>query len=206
MGKLPARSGALIGSFWEQAWFDGLCDALEHRGARIDWYGNNRSRWVRYPERDLLRAGITAHGVVSEEQLAAALRRYPFVIVPVGMLDGTELHPGIARLSLPGRILFTAAASNTPVIVVGNENTCGAHFVRRFGIGEVVPYDGAKLVAAMDRLSQPEAQAKLRANALRIAPALSDRGISAWLTASIERGQPADSRFEDLFARYRAES
>jgi hypothetical protein len=204
-GGKPPRTGALIGSFWEQAWFDRLCDALESCGAHIDWYGNNRSRWVRYPERDLVRAGITAHGIVPEEQLAAELRRQPFVIVPVGTLDGAELHPGISRLSLPGRILFVAASSNTPVLVVGNENTSGAHFVKHFGIGQVVPYDGAKLAAAMDHVSRPEAQRELRANALRIAPALSDRGVSPWLATSVRLGRPADSRFEDLFARYRAE-
>lgn len=205
-GSPPSsRAGALIGSFWEQSWFDRLCDALASCGARVDWYGNNRSRWVRYPEKDLRRAGITAHGVVSEEQLAAELRRHPFVIVPVGMLDAGELHPGIARLSLPGRILFAAASSNTPVLVVGSENTSGAHFVKHFGIGEVVPYEGAAIGAAMDRLSRPETQRELRANALRIAPALSDHSVSEWWSASVLMARPADSRFEDLFARYRVE-
>src|SRR5262249_55467554 len=120
------RKAALIGSFWEQSWFNNLCDALEQSDADVDWYGNNRSRWLRYPEKDLKRAGITAHGVIPEDQLARDLRRHSIVIVPVGTLDDEERHPGVVRLSLPGRILFAAATSNTPVLIVGSNKTCGA--------------------------------------------------------------------------------
>ena len=197
-----SRRGALLGSFWEQSSFDWLCSALERCDSQIDWYGNNHSRWIQFPEKDLARAGITVHGVVAEDRLAVELRRYPFVIVPVGTLDGAELQAGVARLSLPGRILFAASASNTPILIVGSEKTCGAHFVKHFGIGEVVPYDSDRVAAAMDRLSRPEIQEKMRANAVRIAPALSDQGISQWLAHSIRVGKPADQRFEDLFAEY----
>ena len=200
-----SRRGALLGSFWEQSWFDCLCSVLERCDRQIDWYGNHRSRWLQFPEKDLARAGITAHGVVPEERLAVELHRYPFVIVPVGTLEGAELQSGVARFSLPGRILFAAAASNTPILIVGSEQTCGAHFVNHFGIGEVVPYDGDRVAAAMEWLSRPEIQEKMRANAIRIAPSLSDRGIAQWLAHSIRVGKPADQRFEDLFAEYGAE-
>jgi len=66
-GNGTRRKAALIGSFWEQSWFNNLCNALEQCDADVDWYGNNRSRWLRYPEKDLARAGITAHGVVPED-------------------------------------------------------------------------------------------------------------------------------------------
>src|SRR6202011_4671559 len=197
-----ARRGALMGSFWDQSWFDLLCSELKGSGWRIDWYGNNRSPFLKFRTKDLARAGITPLGVVSEKRLALELRKYPFVIVPAALLDGRETDQGVASLSLPGRILFAAATSNTPILVVGSENTCAARFVRHFGIGETVPYNSAKLSVTMNRLSDPAVQPVLRRNAATIAPAFSDHGIVDWLQTSIQQGRHADTRFEDAFAGY----
>jgi hypothetical protein len=195
-----AKRGALLGSFWDQSWFDQLCAALEPSHYRIDWYGQNRSPWLKFPPEDLARAGITPFGILPEERLAVELRQYPFVIVPCGALGGKETNVGVASLSLPGRILFAAATSHTPILLVGSERSCGARFVERFGIGVTVPYDAARLAEAMKRLSQPQLQAEMRRKAAAIAGALSDRGVVDWLSEAIERGEPPDSRFEDLFA------
>jgi hypothetical protein len=198
------RRGALIGSFWDQSWYDRLCSVLSQCRCRIDWFGNNKSPWLDLSPARLAKAGIVAHGIIPEEQLARQLADYPFVIVPVGALDGKECNTGVAWLSLPGRILFAAATSHTPVLIVGSERTCGARFVAHFGIGEVVPYDAAAVSAAMDRMSAPEAQQRMRAAASRVGPVLSDGGVSGWLAKSIELGFPADGRFEDLFSGYEA--
>jgi hypothetical protein len=198
-------TGALIGSFWDQSWFDRLCAILGECGRRIDWFGNNRSPWFDLSEEKLAKAGIQAHGIVPEYRLAEELAKYPYVIVPTGSLDGAESSTGVARLSLPGRILFTVATSNTPVLLVGSPSTCGARFVNHFGVGEVVPYDAGAVSAAMDRMCDPEAQARMRQAAARIAPLLSDRGIAEWLRQSIDLGFPADRRFEDLFCGYDAQ-
>jgi hypothetical protein len=196
------KQGALIGSFWDQLWFDRLCSVLAPSGYRIDWYGNNQSPWVKFPPDQMAQAGIASHGIVPEERLAVILRKYPFVIVPVGTLESEETNTGVASLSLPGRILFAAASSHTPILIVGSRRTCGAHFVRHFDIGENVPYDAEEVAAAMGRLSDPGVQARMRRKAAAIAPALSDRGVVDWLASSIELGRVADTRFEDLFAGY----
>ena len=195
-----AKKGALLGSFWDQSWFDQLCDALQPCHYHIDWYGQNRSPWLKFPPEDLKRAGITPFGILPEEPLAVELRKYPFVIVPCGVLGGRETNPGVASLSLPGRILFAAATSHTPILLVGSERSCGARFVERFGIGTTVPYDAARLGEAMKRLCQPQLQIEMRRKAAAIAGVLSDRGVVDWLMEAIERGDPPDSRFEDLFA------
>jgi hypothetical protein len=197
---LRVKRAALLGSFWNQSWFDQLCTALEPCHYRIDWYGQNRSPWLKFPPEDLARAGITPFGILPEDRLAAELRKYPFVIVPCGELGGKDTNIGVASLSLPGRILFAAATSHTPILLVGSERSCGARFVERFGIGVTIPYDAAKLAEAMKRLSDPQLQAEMRRNAAAIAGALSDRGVVDWLWKAIERGEPPDSRFEDLFA------
>jgi hypothetical protein len=196
--------GALMGSFWDQSWFDRLCSIVSRCGRRIDWFGNNKSPWFDLSPKRLAKAGIEAHGIVPEDRLARELAKYPFVIVPVGALDGKESNTGVARLSLPGRILFAVATSQTPVLVVGSPRTCAARFVAHFGVGEVAPYDAHAVTAAMERMSRPEAQQRMRQAAARIAPVLSDRGIPEWLRQSIDRGIPADRRFEDLFSGYDA--
>lgn len=198
------RRGALIGSFWDQSSFNRLCTALADCACEIDWFGNNKSPWLNYSDTHLACAGIRAHGILPEAQLAARLKEYPFVIVPVGTLETGESNSGVARLSLPGRILFALAASHTPVLILGDPRTCGARFVTHFGVGEVAPYDSTLICEAMDRMSRPEHQRRMRQNAARIASALSDRGVPEWLERSIELERPADSRFEDLFAAYDA--
>jgi hypothetical protein len=199
------RRGALIGSFWDQSWYDRLCSVLSRCDCSIDWFGNNKSPWFDLSPKSLEQAGIRAHGVVAEDRLARELANYPFVIVPVGSLDGMESNKGVASLSLPGRILFAVATSHTPVLIVGSDRTCGARFVAHFGVGEVVPYDASAVSAAMDRMSEPKVQMRMRQACARIGPMLSDRGISDWLAQSIELGTPADSRFEDLFSGYDAD-
>src|SRR6266404_4713404 len=90
-----ARRGALMGSFWDQSWFNKLCSELKGSGWRVDWYGNNRSPFLEFPTSDLVQAGITPLGIVSEDRLALELRKYPFVIVPAATLDGSETNPGV---------------------------------------------------------------------------------------------------------------
>ncbi|MCW5977785.1 MAG: hypothetical protein KIT09_06890 [Bryobacteraceae bacterium] len=201
-GVDAAPRAALLGSFWDRAWFDNACAALAGCGCQIDWFGNNQSPWVAFSREATDRAGIRALGLVPEAELAARLRGYPFVIVPAGALDGADANPGVAWLSLPGRILFAVAASKTPVLVLGSEKTCAARFVRHFGVGETAPYRRDALRAAMESLRQPDNRRRCRRHAAAIARQLSDSGVVEWLAHSIELGRPADDRFEDLFRGY----
>ncbi len=194
--------GALLGSFWDQSWFDRLCAALESCGREIDWFGNHRSPFVEFSQENLRRARIRPFGIVSEERLAMELRGYPFVIVPTGTFDPAEKNHSVASLSLPGRIPLAAAISQTPLLVIGGKDTCAARFVKHFGIGETVPYDGAEIQAAMNRLGEERIQSEMRANAARMGLAFSDAGIGEWLEESIALGRAADGRFEDAFADY----
>jgi hypothetical protein len=198
--------GALLGSFWDQSWFDRLCAALETSCREIDWFGNHRSPFVEFSGENLRRARIRPLGIVSEERLAIELRGYPFVIVPTGTFDPAEKNHSVASLSLPGRVPLAAAISQTPILVIGGENTCAARFVKHFGIGATVPYDGEKIQAAMDRLSDERMQLEMRGNAARMGRTFSDVGIGEWLEESIAQGRAADGRFEDAFAGYAVEA
>ncbi len=200
--NLRSRRGALLGSFWDQGWFDATCEALAGCDSAIDWFGNNRSPWLTFSDEALQKAGIQPFGVVPEPELAARLRTYPFVIVPYARLDGRDSNPGVASLSLPGRILFALAASHTPVLVLGSDQSCAARLVRHLGIGEVAPYTAKGVSAAIKRLSGPKNQMRMRRNAASMAARLSDRGVVDWLRTSAEKGKPADRRFEEIFNGY----
>jgi hypothetical protein len=194
--------GALLGSFWDQTWFDRLCVSLVSGSREIDWFGNDQSPFVEFSSQSLTRARIRPFGIVSEERLAMELRGYPFVIVPTGTFDPAEKNHAVASLSLPGRIPLAAAISQTPLLVIGGKDTCAARFVKHFGIGETVPYDGAEIQAAMDRLSDGRTQLEMRGKAARMGRAFSDVGIGEWLEESITLGRAADGRFEEIFAGY----
>ena len=77
-------------------------------------------------------------------------------------------------------------------------DTAAARFVTRHGLGRVVPYRRAELAAAVEALCTPGAQARHRAAAAALAPALSARDMEAWLWRSLEAGQPVDDRFATL--------
>lgn len=199
---LASNRPVLLGSFWDQRWFDRTVEVLARSGCAADWYGNNRSPWLRFAPEALERAGIVAHGVAPEAELAVLLRERPFVIVPAAELEGGETNAGVAWLSLPGRILFALAVAHLPVLVLGTEKTCAARFVRHFSVGEVVPYSAPAVRGAVERLLEPATQARYRAQAAALAARFSDRGVVRWLEESIERGRPADERFEQAFAGY----
>ena len=197
--------GALVGSLWSRRWLDHLLQMLSNTKIELDWYGNHRSYGLGFsgdPSEQLRRAGIITHGIVPEAQLADALSHYSFAVVPTGsIVDDEGDAAAVARLSLPGRILFIAATSNTPVIVVGSEETPAARFVRRFGIGVSVPYESEAFCAAVAQVSDPEQQKEMRRRAASIAGVLSSDGVADWVFQSLERGEPADKRFEEMLPR-----
>ncbi len=200
--EVTARTGALVGSIWSQRWFDLICAAVGPSGLALDWYGNNKSPYFDFSEEKLRAAHIRARGIVPEPRLAEALRTYPYAVVPTGTLgedSGNAL--AVAKLSLPGRILFIAATSHAPVVVVGSEETPAARFVKRFDIGVTCDYTAEGFRRAVEHVTAPEDQLRMRRNAAAIAKTLSSDGVGDWLWRSIELGEPADRRFEDLLPR-----
>lgn len=197
---------ALIGSFWDQSWFDCVCDVFTGSGWTVDWYGNHKSPWLNMPTDKIKQAGINTLGVVPETQLAQELSKYPVVIVPAARLHPSESNLGVARLSLPGRILFAVATSQTPVLVLGSKETCAAKFVSHFDVGAVCDYEKGEVFSTIKRLMRADIQKRMRNNAGILAPKLSDRDLPNWFERSVSLGVPADQRFESLFSDYQEKS
>lgn len=193
--------GALVGSIWSLQWFNNICHSLNNTGIELDWYGNSEYYWLTDSETVLHQKGLFPKGICPEDILSENLKKYPFVVVPTGTLDERDDQAHLSKLSLPGRILFILATSNTPIILLGDPSTSAANFVNRFKIGVVCDYTPGDLKNAVEYVLDPSNQQNLRQNAINVAQRFSDRGIDDWIWQSLEMRQAANERFESLFHR-----
>lgn len=194
-----SEKGVLIGSLWSPQWFELLCNTVSGANAQLDWYGNFQYDWIQEKLEEMKQKGITPYGVLSEAELAEQLKCYAYVVVPTGTLDERDDRHELSRLSLPGRIIFALATSNTPIIILGSEKTSAARFVKRFNIGITCDYEPKSLENAISYISNVDTQQRMRANAVKLSDKFSSSGVSHWLWKSIEIGKPSDPRFENLF-------
>ena len=198
----PASVGALLGSISSQWCFDRLCAAVSGAQVQLDWYNgsvhafdDSKYRSLNDDPHDARQMSIRPCGLLPEQQLAETLKRYSYLVAPTGRLDDVDDNPRLWR------ILFAVAAANLPVITLGDPATSAASFVQRFDVGVNCPYEGDSLRHAVEGVITAPVQARLRRNAALIAPRLSAKGVSDWLWASIDLGEPLDSRFEELLPR-----
>jgi hypothetical protein len=192
------KTGVLVGSVWGRAWFDQLKSVIGASDLACHWFGNHKTPFFRITKEELIEARIRAVGVVSEGALADQLRRFPFAMVPTGTLDENDDTQWASALSLPGRILFILATSNTPIILFGSSKTPAAKLIEHFRIGVRCDYTAESFLSAVHRVIDPACQTEMRANAVRIAPTLSAEGIGEWMDRSLELGRACDDRFEQL--------
>ena len=197
----PSR-GALLGSISSQKCFDRLRATVRGAQAQLDWYNgsvhafdDSKYRSLKDDPHDALQTDIRPSGLLPEQQLAETLKGYSYLVAPTGSLDDVDDNPRLWR------IFFAVAAANLPVITLGDPTTSAADFVRRFDVGVNCPYESDRLRLAVEGLIAGPAQSRLRHNAASIASRLSASGVSDWLWASIDLGEPVDSRFEELFPR-----
>jgi glutamate-1-semialdehyde 2,1-aminomutase len=196
------RVGALLGSISSQRYFDRLCAIVSSAQIQLDWYNgsvhafdDSKYRSLNDDPHRAQQTGIRPCGLLPEQQLAETLKGYSYLVAPTGRLDDVDDNPRLWR------IFFAVGAANLPVITLGDPAASAAHFVERFDLGVNCPYEGGRLRRAVDGLVAETPYARLRHNAALIAPRLSVKGMSDWLWASIDLGEPVDSRFEELLAR-----
>ena len=195
------RRGILVGNIWAQRWLDSLCSTIRNLDLNIDWYANPNPGGLKFNKEKLHRDGLIQKGLVPEPKLVEILRKYPYSILPSGSSHHRDDRPEISKLSLPSRIPFIWATSNTPIIVLGSKDTAAARFVERFKAGVVCDYNPQDFLQAVEYVCSPENQLTLRQNAVKVAQALSVQGIDRWIWNSLERGKPEDLRFERLLPR-----
>lgn len=199
--KTQERIGVLVGSLWSLVWLQNLRQTVRESGLQVHWYGNSTFWSEKVTAADLAQDGIVDCGFLAERHLTKKVNEYPYAVVPTGSLDAADDRPELARLSLPTRLPYLLAASNTPTIVLGNPNTAAAHFVERFQTGKVVPYQGIQFRQAVEEVCQPQQQLAFRTRAAGHAPVFSAKGLAGWIWQSLELGEPPDERFEQVFRR-----
>jgi FkbM family methyltransferase len=197
---ITKSNGLLIGSLWSPEWFRKLAEMLKGSSQTVDWFGNHTAFWIQ----DLLeehKETVIPWGLISEEELVEKLRSYPYLIIPTGTLDAQDDQLHLTKLSLPGRIIFAAASSGIPIIVVGSAKSSAASFVKRFDLGLVINYDVSEFRNAVASITGPKAQEHFRKKALEISSSFSDQSLLNWLYNSLDLKQPADDRFDRHFMR-----
>jgi hypothetical protein len=193
------QTGVIVGNIWSPQWFQLLRTMTREAGVKLDWYGNSGADWNLGDRSQLTADGITERGFLpTETEVAAVLRNHPFVVVPSGTLDDRDDNHATSLLSLPSRIPFVMATSNTPIIVVGSRNTAAARFVERLQIGTVADYDPVSFRAAVAYITQPQTQLQLRQNAARQVSHFVNEQMDEWIWQSLAAGQPIDRQFAEL--------
>jgi hypothetical protein len=207
LNALPAASlrsgeGIIVGNIWGQRWLELLRNTVRNSGVRLQWHCSGEFRWVEWDRQTLARDGIVQHEgpALDDDRLIERLRQAPFAVVPSGTLDDTDDRRFIAQLSLPSRIPYIFAASQAPILVLGSPKTAAARFVTKMGIGMAAPYEGTAFQEAVAHITQPEVNVRMRRAALLLAGRFSDLGASEWIWESLAKGEPADSRYQDLQA------
>ncbi|TRT70312.1 MULTISPECIES: twitch domain-containing radical SAM protein [Microcystis] len=201
LNSRSANVGALIGSISSQQCFDLLCNTIKAAGIELDWYNgtvdwyqDNQYRQQEEHSELIKNRGIHLCGLLPEEKLVQILRNYAYLVLPTGALAEGDHNPRLWRM------IFAVATANIPIIVLGQETTSAAQFIRRFHLGVVCDYQGESLRQALEQLRDPKNCQQMRQNAAAIASKLSAKGINQWLWESIDQGKPRDGRFEELFA------
>jgi hypothetical protein len=207
LNALPATSlrsceGIIVGNVWGQRWLELLRNTVRDSGVRLQWHCSGEFRWVEWDRQTLARDGILQHEgpALDDDHLIERLRQAPFAVVPSGILDDTDDRRFIAQLSLPSRIPYIFAASQAPILVLGSPKTAAARFVTKMGIGMVAPYERTAFQEAVAHITLPEVNVRMRRAALLLAGRFSDLGAAEWIWESLEKGEPVDSRYQDLRA------
>lgn len=193
------KLGAIFGNVWSPKWLELLRAMTRESGIQLDWYGNTGADWNFSDRERLSNDGIIERGFLpTEADVVAVLQNYAYVIVPSGTLDLQDDNSATAWLSLPSRIPFILATTNTPIIVLGNQSTAAARFVTRFGLGTSADYDPVSFKAAVDYVTQESVRASTIENAVKIAPQFINEQMDEWIWQSLALGKPVDDRFEAL--------
>jgi hypothetical protein len=187
--------GILIGNIWSQDWLEKLRQVCRESQVEVDWYGNPNRLELNFDEKELEEDGIFFKGFCSQDDLIEHLRQAPFAVVPTGSSTNNKDRPEISFLSLPSRIPFITATSNTPIIILGSEESAAAKFIMYYNVGVVCDYSAENLRNAVQYLRNEETQTRIRQTSLQLALGLNADGLSDWIWQSLLAGKPANNQF-----------
>lgn len=191
---------AMIGNVWTAHRFGQLRELLRTNGLQLDWYGNGPyASWLQGTREEWEQDNIRCMGFLPEEDLIANLASYPFVIVPSGSLDQEDDNHSFSRMSLPSRLLFLHAHTDTPVLVLGSKETAAGRFVLRAGTGACANYEARDLARAVERMTDPGVHQAMRRAVRRCSKRFILPEAGKWVWDSLAMGQPIPAPFDEIF-------
>jgi len=192
---------AMLGNVWTDRRFTELRRLVQAAGLHVHWYGNGpKANWLTGSVEDWEADGIEPMGYLPEEDLVAALASYPFVLVPSGSLDADDDNPAFSRLSLPSRLVFLHARTDTPVLLLGSPETAAGRFISTIGSGLCSRHEQADFARCTKALCDHALREQLRANIRRHAPSMSMPDAGNWIWNSLANQGPLPAAFDTSFA------
>ena len=191
---------AMIGNVWTNRRLVQLRALLRSTGIHVDWYGNGSSAgWLEGTMEEWERDNLHCIGFLPEEDLAAALGSYPFILVPSGTADADDDNPAFSRLSMPSRLVFIHTRTDTPVLVLGSPKTAVGAFVTRLGTGLCTSYDETDFRSRSSTLLAPAVREPMQERIRRIAPKLTIERGGEWIWRSLATRTPPPVPFMEIF-------
>ena len=195
----PTRA-AMIGNVWTARRLEQLRALLRDSGLHLDWYGHGpKASWLSGTPEEWEADHLRCMGFYPEEDLVAALASYPFVLLPSGSLDDDDDNPAFSRLSLPSRLLFLHATTDTPVLVLGSDQSAAGRFVTRLGTGLCARYDPADLQARIGELLDSGTREKLQASIRHWSKSFVQENAGQWIWDSLRLKAPQPAAFHAAF-------
>ncbi len=196
------RKVAMIGNVWTADRLRQLRALLRATNLQVDWYGNGpAASWLPGDPAEWEADHIRCLGYLPEDDLVAALASYPCVLVPSGSLDQDDDNLSFSRLSLPSRLIFLHTRTDTPVLLLGSDDSAAGRFLRNLGTGLCAGYHADELERQLTRMLDPAVRGQLRGAIRRWAPHFILSNGGKWLWDSLDRRAPIPAEFHAAFGR-----
>jgi len=129
-------SCALVGNIWTQSRLKQIANLVEEANLQVTWFGlGPDAPWLQIDKKLLQQKGIKCGGYLPKDDLFKQISKMSFIILPSGDLDKNDKNKAFSKYSMPSRLFFCGAHTNTPFLVLGNKNTALAAFIRKNKIG-----------------------------------------------------------------------
>ncbi|OAM88605.1 glycosyltransferase [Termitidicoccus mucosus] len=197
--KLPSTRHLVVGNIWTAGQLNQLRELTRSGRLSLEWIGGAHNYAWMPSDEGLECDGIRRLASLSEPELAARIAKMPLVIIPSGMLDGSEDNEWITRLSLPSRMAFILTQTHTPMLVLGSPETCAARFVLTLGTGMCCSYEPGAVADTVRRMMEPETHAGLVARAQAVAGAFVMPDAGDWIWRSLAAGRPEPAPFDGIY-------
>jgi hypothetical protein len=191
---------AMVGNVWTATRFERLLSILRETGFHVDWFGRGpEASWLPGEPGTWEQSNLHCLGFLPEEDLIAALSSYLAVIIPSGSGGADDDNLAFTRLSLPSRLLFLHARTETPVLLLGSEQSAAGRFITRHGTGLCCNYDAHEVRAAVTELAKETTRRRAQSALRRIASALILPNAGEWLWQTLASGVGGPAPFRELF-------